>query len=194
MDSMLTQLRNGGKFDDCAGIILGHWTDCEPEDESCALTLEEIFEQLIVPAGKPAICGFACGHSMPTHALPLGRVCELDAAAARAYRGGVGNGQRCFAGKTRGHTRRLSREKRPARCRPDHGRGHRLAARRNARGLGLDDQGGAALLRAGGRHGGGSWRWMRTFPLPRRTSARIRACSSRNTGRTAVLCGRCSTG
>ena len=81
VDSMLTQLRNGGKFDDCAGIILGHWTDCEPEDESCALTLEEIFEQLIVPAGKPAICGFACGHSMPTHALPLGRVCELDAAA-----------------------------------------------------------------------------------------------------------------
>lgn len=81
LDSMLTQLRNGGKFDDCAGIILGHWTDCEPEDESCALTLEEIFEQLIVPAGKPAICGFACGHSMPTHALPMGRVCELDAAA-----------------------------------------------------------------------------------------------------------------
>lgn len=81
IDSMLTQLRNGGKFDDCAGIILGHWTDCEPEDENCALSLEEIFAQLIVPAGKPAICGFACGHSMPTHALPLGRVCELDAAA-----------------------------------------------------------------------------------------------------------------
>ena len=81
VDSMLTQLRNGGKFDDCAGIILGHWTDCEPEDANCALTLEEIFEQLIVPADKPAICGFACGHSMPTHALPLGRVCELDAAA-----------------------------------------------------------------------------------------------------------------
>ena len=87
VDSMLTQLRNGGKFDDCAGIILGHWTDCEPEDESCALTLEEIFEQLIVPAGKPAICGFACGHSMPTHALPLGRVCELDAARARCASG-----------------------------------------------------------------------------------------------------------
>ena len=32
------------------------------------------------------------------------------------------------------------------------------------------------------------------IPSPRRTSARTRACSSRSTGRTAVLCGRCSTG
>lgn len=81
LDSMLTQLRNGGKFDDCAGIVLGYWTDCEPEDPDCTLELDEIFRQLIVPAGKPAISGFACGHSQPSLALPLGRLCVLDAAA-----------------------------------------------------------------------------------------------------------------
>ena len=176
---------HGGKFDDCAGIILGHWTDCEPENPGCTLPLEEIFRQLIAPAGKPAICGFACGHSMPTHALPMGRVSETGRGGGRgAYRGGVGDGQRCFAGKTRGHPRRLSCEKRPARCRSDHRRSRRLAARRNAAWCRPRHQGGAALLRAWKMSWPGSWRWMRHISIARRTSARTRACSSQNTGRT----------
>lgn len=80
VDSMLTQLRNAGKFDDCAGIILGAWTDCPPEYPEKTLLLPEIFEQLIVPAGKPAVTDVACGHCLPTLALPLGRMCALDAA------------------------------------------------------------------------------------------------------------------
>lgn len=79
IDSMLTQLRNAGKFDDCAGVILGAWTDCVPEDPSKTLELPEIFAQLIAPAGRPAITGLACGHVLPTLALPMGRVCTLDA-------------------------------------------------------------------------------------------------------------------
>ena len=79
VDSMLTQLRNAGKFDDCAGVILGAWTDCPPEYPDCTLELPEIFEQLIVPCGKPVIADVACGHCLPTLALPLGRVCTLDA-------------------------------------------------------------------------------------------------------------------
>ena len=76
---MLTSLRNAGKFDDCAGIILGAWTDCPPEYPEKTLLLPEIFEQLIVPAGKPAIMDVACGHCLPTLALPLCRMCHLDA-------------------------------------------------------------------------------------------------------------------
>ena len=79
VDSMLTQLRNAGKFHDCAGIILGAWTDCPPEYPEKTLLLPEIFQQLIVPAGKPAITDVACGHCLPTLALPLGRTCTLDA-------------------------------------------------------------------------------------------------------------------
>ena len=41
--------------------------------------LREIFEQLIVPAGKPAVMDVACGHVLPTLSLPLGRRCILDA-------------------------------------------------------------------------------------------------------------------
>ncbi len=79
VDSMLTQLRNAGKFRDCAGIILGAWTDCPPEYPEKTLLLPEIFEQLIVPAGKPCISDVACGHVLPTMSLPLGRMCSLNA-------------------------------------------------------------------------------------------------------------------
>ena len=79
VDAMLTHLRNAGKFRDCAGIILGAWTDCPPEYPEKTLLLPEIFEQLIVPAEKPAIMDAACGHVLPTLSLPLGRMCTLDA-------------------------------------------------------------------------------------------------------------------
>lgn len=79
VDSMLTQLRNAGKFRDCAGILLGAWTDCGPERPDRALSLPEIFRQLIVPAGKPAVMGLPCGHCDTTLSLPLGRSCRMDA-------------------------------------------------------------------------------------------------------------------
>lgn len=79
IDSMLTQLRNAGKFADCAGIILGAWTDCPPEYPEKTLELPEIFAQLVVPAGKPTIMDLSCGHCSTTCALAMGRVCTLDA-------------------------------------------------------------------------------------------------------------------
>lgn len=89
VDSMLTQLRNAGKFRDCAGILLGAWTDCEPEYPEKTLLLEDIFQQLIVPAGKPALMDVPCGHILPTLALPLGRMCYLDADRGTIELGGT---------------------------------------------------------------------------------------------------------
>ncbi len=79
VDSMLTQLRNAGKFDDCAGILLGAWTDCPPEIPDRTLLLPEIFAQLVAPAGKPVLMDIPCGHCSITAALPLGRMCRMDA-------------------------------------------------------------------------------------------------------------------
>lgn len=79
IDAMLTQLRNAGKFRDCAGILLGAWTDCPPEFPDRTLLLPEIFAQLIAPAGKPTLSNLVCGHCLPTLALPMGRMCTLDA-------------------------------------------------------------------------------------------------------------------
>lgn len=82
VDSMLTSLRNAGKFRDCAGVVLGSFTDCKPENPLASLTLREVFEEVVVPAGKPAILDFPCGHRRPCCALPLGGMARLDADAA----------------------------------------------------------------------------------------------------------------
>ena len=89
VDGMLTSLRNAGKFRDCAGIILGAWTDCEPEYPEKTLMLPDIFQHLIVPAGKPLVMDFACGHVLPTAALPMGRNVTLDADSGTVTLGGM---------------------------------------------------------------------------------------------------------
>ena len=81
VDSMLTQLRNAGKFDDCAGVILGAWTDCPPEYPERTLLLPEIFAELVAPAGKPTLMDVQCGHILPTMSLPLGEMVSMDADA-----------------------------------------------------------------------------------------------------------------
>jgi len=83
IDGMLTQLRNGGKFADAAGILLGDWHNCQGDADAQkeGLTLETIFRELIVPAGKPCFMGITCGHCAPTMALPLGARFRMDADA-----------------------------------------------------------------------------------------------------------------
>ncbi len=79
IDRMLTQLRLAGVFERCAGVVLGHWTHCEPKDPERSLTLEQVFADVIVPSGKPVMTGFAAGHSVPTHSFPIGVEAVLDA-------------------------------------------------------------------------------------------------------------------
>lgn len=79
IDGMLTQLRNAGKLDDCAGILLGAWTDCAPEYPERTLTLDEVLAELVLPAGRPVLSGLACGHILPTMSLPMGASIAMDA-------------------------------------------------------------------------------------------------------------------
>ena len=89
IDAMLTQLRNAGKFRDCAGILLGAWAGCEADAPDRSLSLPEIFQQLILPAGKPALTDVPCGHVLPTVTLPMGRMCCLDADRGTIELGGM---------------------------------------------------------------------------------------------------------
>lgn len=79
IDDMLTQLRNAGKFDDCAGVLFGAWTDCPPEDPQRTLEIPEIIREVVLPAGMPAMAGLACGHVLPTMSLPMGAEAVMDA-------------------------------------------------------------------------------------------------------------------
>ena len=76
IDGMINHLRLAGKFEDCRGIVMGYYTNCEPEETT--MTLKQIFKDLL-PKDKPVILNYSCGHSMPTMTLPLGKMAALDA-------------------------------------------------------------------------------------------------------------------
>ncbi|MFZ2634796.1 MAG: LD-carboxypeptidase [Rectinemataceae bacterium] len=78
VDRMLTQLRLAGKFDDCAGIVLGAWTNCVAPEGRRTLSLERVFDD-IFPRDKPVLAGLQVGHCAPTLTLPLGVRCRIDA-------------------------------------------------------------------------------------------------------------------
>lgn len=89
LDKALTALSLAGKFRDCAGIILGTFTECEEPDmdtvppntriSAGTLSIHEIFEEVIKPWGKPTIANFRAGHVDPQITIPLGMATRLDA-------------------------------------------------------------------------------------------------------------------
>ena len=79
IDRMLTQLKLSGKLNDAEGFILGDWNNCVAEEPEKSLTLIEIFNELIVPIGKPAIYNFMAGHCNPMITMPLGVNAILEA-------------------------------------------------------------------------------------------------------------------
>jgi muramoyltetrapeptide carboxypeptidase len=79
LDRMLTTLRLSGKFDDCAGVVLGGFTDCKPEYPDRSLTLRQMIEEVVLPCGKPVVSGYMIGHCSPKVTIPLGVTATLDA-------------------------------------------------------------------------------------------------------------------
>jgi len=81
IDRMLTQLKLAGKLDDAAGLVLGAWTNCGPQNpkrQEQSLRLQTIFEEILVPLNKPILQDVVCGHCLPTMSLPLGRTVTIN--------------------------------------------------------------------------------------------------------------------
>ena len=77
IDAMLTQFRNTGLLDKCAGFILGDFTDCGGDTNKPTLTLQEIFSELL-PSDKPILQFVHAGHGRDKITLPLNipyRIC-----------------------------------------------------------------------------------------------------------------------
>lgn len=83
VDRMLTQLKRCGVLEQAAGFVIGEITNWEKQvsDPSETLTIEQIWQDIIVPLGKPAIIGFPFGHVTHPLTLPLGVKVRLDATA-----------------------------------------------------------------------------------------------------------------
>jgi muramoyltetrapeptide carboxypeptidase len=77
LDRKLAHLRLAGIFDHVAGIVIGECVYAADADPT--LTLRQILEDHIVPLGKPAIYGLACGHGKYHLTLPMGVRARLDA-------------------------------------------------------------------------------------------------------------------
>lgn len=78
VDRMLTQLAMGGLFDDCAGVIIGTWTNCEPKKRE-GFSVWDVFHNIVVPYQKPTVWNVQIGHGAYNMALPLGVQASLDA-------------------------------------------------------------------------------------------------------------------
>lgn len=79
VDRMLTSLRLSGKFEDCAGIILGDFNACDNEKDGYSLSLHQVIKDVIGDLNKPVISNFSSGHCENMITIPFGVKCELDA-------------------------------------------------------------------------------------------------------------------
>ena len=85
MDRMLTQLRLAGKFDNCAGIIIGKCEDCGPEGSGATTwdrNTNEVYYDILGDLNKPIVANMMIGHSSDRLTLPLGIKAKLNATEA----------------------------------------------------------------------------------------------------------------
>lgn len=81
-DRMLTQLALAGVFEKAAGVVLGAFTDCDVSPTGYGrFSLNDVFEQHLVPLGKPAFAGAMIGHVSHKRTIPVGVRAEIDADA-----------------------------------------------------------------------------------------------------------------
>ena len=83
IDRYLSHLRLSGKLDQVAGVILGIFRKCEPDDPEGSLSLEEVFQDYFADLGVPVIMNFPIGHFRYNATLPVGAMVELDADQGR---------------------------------------------------------------------------------------------------------------
>lgn len=85
VDRMLTQLWLAGKFQDAAGIALGHFVDCYSKEYQPSfpqtLSLENVLRDRFEPLQKPTLYNLMFGHVRENAVLPIGVTATLDATA-----------------------------------------------------------------------------------------------------------------
>lgn len=82
-DHMLSHLRNAGKLEQAAGIVVGECHNCVPflynPGYYVDTSLEDVLDYYIKPLGVPAIYGLPLGHTDDLATIPLGVGARLDA-------------------------------------------------------------------------------------------------------------------
>jgi muramoyltetrapeptide carboxypeptidase len=83
IDRCLTQLLHAGKLDAAEGFAIAEHTKVRTYEsfEGHTLELAEVFEDILIPLGRPTVYGLPLGHGRRIATVPLGVAVELDADA-----------------------------------------------------------------------------------------------------------------
>ena len=80
IDTALTHLRNAGKLDGVIGVVLGD-APGKHSGVTQELSIEDVYEELLLPLGVPVIAGLPIGHGKHHATVPVGAMATLDADA-----------------------------------------------------------------------------------------------------------------
>lgn len=72
---LLMHLIHAGKFNDCAGIIVGECSNCT---DAYGKNFESLINEVLVPLGKPLMTNLASGHGYYKMAIPIGAMANLN--------------------------------------------------------------------------------------------------------------------
>ena len=86
VDGMLTQLANAGKLEGVVGVVIGEMHKCDPNDAEVetwlrSRSMEDVFENHLVPLGVPIVFNLPLGHGDHLCTIPLGVNATVDADA-----------------------------------------------------------------------------------------------------------------
>lgn len=79
VDRYLSQLRLAGKLKSPAAVILGQFTDADPDSDAPGLSMEQVFHDYFGNASYPVLANFPAGHHRHNAALPMGADVEVNA-------------------------------------------------------------------------------------------------------------------
>lgn len=82
LDRMMWQLRNAGKLESCAGILVGQFTECENR-YSQEFGWLDVIREAVDGLKVPVMYGLESGHGAPMLTIPLGAHCRMDTADGR---------------------------------------------------------------------------------------------------------------
>jgi muramoyltetrapeptide carboxypeptidase len=80
VDRMLSTLKLAGILDQVSGVILGGFTNVEPDGDGFGnFALMDVFDRYFKGMGKPAYYGALFGHIDQKHTIPVGQDATMDA-------------------------------------------------------------------------------------------------------------------
>ncbi len=78
IDRYLAQLRAAGILDSAKAILLGQFSDCDPEKDKPSLTKEEVFHDYFQTIGIPVLINLPSGHIHRQWTIPLGAKMHIE--------------------------------------------------------------------------------------------------------------------